>query len=173
MSSSSTNKQPLLVDRPLHEFAILGSVPALSDSSNFGTILSGGCTPLVDCSNNDGAVVDSVSITANQANTTAVKVILFLSSAATVFAINDSNTVQVASATVGSTAVGERTNISLPPLCIPVPNLGADSSVSETDKKNTGLYVPQGRVLYVGLNEVILLPSPATSVNVFAQGGYF
>lgn len=173
MSSTSTNKQPLLVDRPLHEFVVLGPTPALSDSANFGVILSGGCVPLVDCSSNDGAVVDSLSITANQANTTAVKVLFFLSKAATVFAINDTNTVQVASATLASTTAGERTNVSLPPLCIPVPHLGADSSISETDKKNSGLYVPAGMVLYAGLNEIISLPSPATKINVFAQGGYF
>lgn len=173
MSSTSTNKQPLLIDRPLHEFVVLGPTPALLDPANFATVLSGGCVPLVECIDNDGAVIDSLSLVALQANTSAVSVLFLLSSSPTVFGVTDSNTGVVASAVIQSAVLGERTNVSLPPLCVPVPNLGADSSISESDKKNTGLYVPRGSTLYAGLSAAILLPTPATKVNVFAQGGYF
>jgi hypothetical protein len=44
---------------------------------------------------------------------------------------------------------------------------------TEESKKNTGLYIPAGVVLYVGLNAPILAPTPLTKVNVFAQGGLF
>ena len=173
MSSSSTNKQPLLVDRPLHEYAVLGSVPALLDSLNFATILSGGVTELVNCFDEDGAVVDSLSILVNQANTTAATVIFFLSESPTPLGVSALNTVHVASAAITSLAAGERVNVPLPLLCIPVPNLGGQSSPTEASKKNTGLYVPKGKVLYAGLSEPLLQPTPATTVNVFAQGGYF
>lgn len=173
MSSSSTNKQPLLIDRPLHEYAVLGSVPALLDPLNFSSILSGGVTELVNCFEEDGAVIDSLSIVANQANTTDSIVIFFLSSSPTSLGVSALNTVHVASATISSSAAGERVNVPLPPLCTPVPNLGAQSAPTETSKKNTGLYVPRGRVLYAGLSAPILLPTPATVVNVFAQGGYY
>lgn len=173
MSSTSTNKQPLLIDRPLHEFVPLGPTPALTDPTNFATVLGGGCVSLVDCIDADGAVVDSLSIVALQAGTSAISVLFLLSTSPTIFGINDANTGVVASAVIQSAVAGERTNVSLPPLSVPVPNLGADSSISEVDKKNTGLYVPAGRVLYAGLSAAIVLPSPATKVNVFAQGGYF
>lgn len=163
----------MLADRPLHQFVTLGPTPALVDANNLGTVLSGGCVPLVDCSANDGAVIDSVSLVAHQANSTATRVVLFLSNAPTVFSITESNTAPVASAVLASSAVGERTNVALPPLSIPVPNLGGSTSPTEASKKNTGLYVAAGQVLYVGLSTVILLPTPATKLSVFAQGGFF
>jgi hypothetical protein len=110
---------------------------------------------------------------ATQANTSQVSVLFFMSEAPTIFGITESNTVLVASGVIQSGAPGDRTNISLPPLTIPVPNLGAQATPTEVSKKNTGLYVPAGRLLYVGLNSAILAPTPATKVNVFAQGGFF
>jgi hypothetical protein len=173
VSSTSTNKQPLLIDRPLHQFAILGATAALTSGSNFATIVGGACVALVDCSSNDGACVDSISIVAMQASTTASSVLVFLSSSSTPFGITDTNTALVATATIGSTSAGERTNISLPPLAVPVPSLGGQASPTETSKKNTGILVEAGQVLYVGLNAAIISPTPATKVNVFAQGGFY
>lgn len=173
MSSTSTNKQPLLVDRPLHDFAILGSTPCLSDPNDFSSLLGGGCALLVDCSGNDGAVVDSLSVIATQASTTGVYALFFLSTATTVLGISNTNTALVASALVGSVSVGERTNVALPPLTIPVPSLGGQTSPTEFTKKNTGVYVPAGLLLYTGINTAILAPTPATKINVFAQGGFF
>lgn len=173
MSSTSTNKQPLLIDRPLHQFAILGATAALTSSSNFVTIIGGACATLVDCSSNDGACIDSISILAMQASTTASSVLVFLSSSSTPFGITDTNTALVATATIGSTSAGERTNISLPPLAVPVPSLGGQTSPTETSKKNTGILVESGQVIYVGLNAAIVAPTPATKVAIFAQGGFY
>lgn len=173
MATSSSNKMPLLVDRPLHSFATIGGAAALTTATNFNTPSGGGCVLLVDCLSNDGAVVDSISVVANEANTTASKVLIFLSVSGSAASITSANTVCVASESISSTAAGDRTNISLPPLCIPVPNLGADASVTETKKKNTGLYVPSGATLYVGVTAPLTAPSSATRVHVFAQGGFF
>ena len=164
---------PLLVDRPLHSFATIGGAAGLTSATNFNTPNGGGCVLLVDCISNDGAVVDSLSIIANEANTNANQVLVFLSVAASSSSITSANSVCVANATISSSAAGERTNIPLPPLCIPVPNLGADSTVSETDKKNTGLYVPSGATLFVGVSAALTAPSTSTRVHVFAQGGFF
>lgn len=164
---------PLLVDRPLHSFATIGGAAALSTATNFNTPASGGCVLLVDCSANDGAVVDSLSIIANEANTTASNVVVFLSTATTATNITTANTACVGTASITSGAVGTRTNIPLPPLTIPVPNLGGTTSVGETDKKNTGLYVPSGALLYVGVDAALASPSANTRVHVFAQGGFF
>ena len=173
MATSSSNKMPLLVDRPLHSFATIGGTAGLTSATDYNTPAPAGFVVLVDCSGNDGAVVDSLSIVALEASTTARNVLVFLSTASTATSITTANSAYVAGATIGSTARGERTNIPLPPLSVPVPNLGADSSITETDKKNTGLYVPSSALLYVGVDQAIAAPSANTRVHVFAQGGFF
>lgn len=178
MASTSTSKQPMLVDRPLHSFATLGGSAALSSSTNYNTPQGSGCVLLVDCSSNDGAVVDSISIVATEASTTASVVLVFLSTASSSSAISADNTAVVAVGTIASSTAGQRTNIALPALCVPVPNLASPAATmtaypSETDKKNTGLYVPSGALIYVGLNAVLSAPSAATRVHVFAQGGFY
>ena len=171
MATTSSNKMPLLVDRPLHSFASLGASAGLTTATNFNTP-STSVTLLVDCSANDGAVIDSISLVSNEAALTSVKVIAFLSVATTAASVTATNTLAVANATVGS-ALGDRVNMSLPPLCILVPNLGGDTSTTEFDKKNTGIYVPSGATLFVGTSAAITAPSAASRVNVFAQGGFF
>ncbi len=178
MATSSSNKMPLLVDRPLHSFATIGGASALTSATNFNTPSGGGCVLLVDCLGNDGAVVDSISIIATEANTTASRVLVFLSIAASAASITSANTVCVANAAISSSAAGDRTNIPLPALTIPVPNLASPAATvaaypSETDKKNTGLYVPSGATLYTGVHAALSAPSTATRVHVFAQGGFF
>lgn len=178
MSSSSTNKQPLLIDRPLHSFVSLGAIGCLVSSTDFNSVAGSGCSLLVDCSSNDGAFIDSISIVATQASTTASKVLVLLSTTATAASITAANTVCVASETIASVAAGDRTNISLPPICVPVPNLASPAATvatypSETTKKNTGLLVPAGGALWVGISAAITAPSTATRVHVFAQGGFY
>ena len=177
MATTSSNKMPLLVDRPLHSYATVGGTAALNTATKFNDINTAGCSLLVDCSSNDGAIIDSVSVIANQASLTAHSVLVFLSVASTSTAITALNTVCVANGTTGSTAVGDRTNISLPALSVPVPNLAGPAATmatypTEVDKKNTGLYVPSGALIYVGVSTAITSPSGA-EVTVFAQGGFF
>ena len=166
MSSSSSNKQPLLIDRPLHEWVTLGSESCLSKSTNFHELAPGGFKLLVDCTANDGALIDSISIMAPEAGLTAASVLIFLSTTAAAVQITPDNTASVASAQIGATKIGERTIIPLPPLIAPVPNVGSEA-------KNTGLFVPKGRALFAGLSEVISEPTPASRVQVFAQGGFY
>ena len=169
---------PLLVDRPLHSYATLGDVACLTSASNYNSIASAGCNLLIDCSTNDGAVIDSISIVANEASTTASSVLVFLSVAASATSITALNTVCVANGVIASTAVGDRTNVALPPLSVPVPNLASPAATASTypdevQKKNTGLYVPSGALIYVGVNAALSAPSASTRVHVFAQGGFF
>lgn len=178
MATTSTCKQPLLIDRPLHSFATLGDAAALTTSTNFHSITGSGCQVLIDCSANDGALVDSLSIIATEASTTASSVLVFLSTATSTAAITASNTVCIASATIASSSAGQRTNIPLPPLLAPVPHLASPAATmatypSETDKKNTGLMVPSGALIYVGLSAALSAPSAATRVHVLAQGGFY
>ena len=87
MASTSSNKMPLLVDRPLHSFANIGGAAALSTETNFNTVAGAGCTVLVDCSANDGAIIDSLSIIATETSTSAKYVLAFISTATTASAI--------------------------------------------------------------------------------------
>ena len=179
MATSSSNKQPLLVDRPLHSFATIGGPAALTSATNFNTPSSAGCVLLVDCASNDGAVIDSLSVLITEASTTTSTVLAFLSVATSSAAITAANTACVGAVAIpGGNTVGQRVNMSLPPLSVPVPNLASPAATmatypSETDKKNTGLYIPSGALLYVGVSAALSAPSAATRVHVFAQGGFF
>ncbi len=178
MASTSSNKTPMMVDRPLHSFAKVGTTAALSSASDLTTLVSSGCQLLVDCSSNDGAVVDSVSVIENHNSVSSVRVCLFISVATSSALITPVNTAYVAGiALSGAGTVGTRTNIPLPPLSVPVPCLASPAVnvatyPDEVDKKNTGLYVPSGALLYVGVAQVISSPTNAV-VTVFAQGGFF
>lgn len=172
MASSSTNKQPLLVDRPLHEAVVIGGTSGLSSATNLNTPIASGLTLLVDCAGNDGAVLDSVSVLITESSTTQSTVALY---------INDgtANYTYVGGVAIpGGNTLGTRVNVSLPPLSIPVPNLASPAATmatypSETDKKNTGLLIPAGKSLYAGVSAALTAPSAATRVVVAAQGGYY
>ena len=170
---------PLLVDRPLHSFATIGGTAALTSATNFNTPSGAGCALLVDCSSTDGAVIDSLSLVITEASTTTSTALVFLSTATSTATISSLNTAVVASAAIpGGNTAGQRVNISLPPLSVPVPNLGSPAATmatypTETDKKNTGLYVPSTALVYVGLSAALSAPSAATRVHIFAQGGFF
>lgn len=173
MASSSTNKQPLLIDRPLAAFTILGGAAALSVSTNLNTVIGGNCAQVVDCGNNDGALVDSISVVATEASLDAARLLVFLSTGSVPAAVPPANTVCLANAVVTSTAIGEVTNVPLPPLLVPVPHNGAMTSVSQFERKNSGIMIPTGGFLYVGLNIALTSPSPGSRVHVFVQGGFF
>jgi hypothetical protein len=162
----------------MHSFATIGGTAALTTATDLNTPSAAGCVLIVDCSGNDGAVIDSLSILALEANTTARAVLAFLSTATTAASVTTANTAYVAGATIGSSAKGDRTNIPLPALSVPVPNLASPAATknvypNELEKKNTGLYVPSGALLYVGVDQAIAAPSANTRVHVFAQGGFF
>ena len=112
MATSSSNKMPLLVDRPLHSFATLGGA-TLTTATNFNTPNGGGCVLLVDCLSNDGAVVDSLSIVAEKSQYDASTISF---SKCRGFCLVDYPPIQCAAVPIGSAAPGTRTSISLPPL---------------------------------------------------------
>lgn len=164
----------MLVDRPLFEVAILGPTAALNQPGNLASLLPGGLVELVPASP-DGAMLDSISIIANEANTTASRVIVFLSTQTSPLAASSINTRAIASAEITSSVVGAITNISLHPILAPVHNVSraGTGNITELEKKTTGLMIPKGRTLFVGLSGVLALPTGATTVTVMAQGGYY
>lgn len=172
MASTGTNKQPLLADRVLHESVVLGPVEGLTTAGNLAALNPGGLKILVP-STEEGAIVDSISIINNEANTTVASVVLFLSTEDSVLAVTDLNTQAVAIAAITSSTVGRRSHFDLPSVLVPIPSLGATVTTTERDRKNTALLIPGGKTLLVGLTNRLLLPTPSTTVGVFAQGGYY
>lgn len=178
MASTSTSKQAMLVDRPLLSFARIGTAACLSSSTNLNTIVGTGCVLLVDCSANDGAVIDSLTLIENESNVTASRTCVFISVAPSAALITNLNTAYVTGVTInGGGTMGTRTNIPLPPLSVPVPCLASPAASvaaypDEVEKKNTGLYVPSGALLYVGTDVTLTNPA-ATQLTVIAQGGFY
>lgn len=174
MASTATSKQPMLVDRPLMEFAILGPVAALNEVGNLASLAPSGLVLLVPATS-EGAMLDSISVVANESATTAARVVIFASTQTSPLATNVTNTVAVASAVISSPLVGSVTNIPLLPILAPVHNVSRAGTglIEELEKKSTGLMVPKNITLFAGLSERILAPTPVTTVTVLAQGGYY
>lgn len=165
MSSTATNKQPLLVDRPMFNAVRLGEVGGLLDPLNYASPDPAGLVLLAD-GGSDGALIESITIASTQKGTDAHDVLLFMSTVSNALQITNQNTHYIASETIVSTVCGETVQMPLPPALVPVPNVG-DAA------KNTALYIPKNWNLFVGLSEALCSPSYSCRVIVSAQGGYF
>ena len=165
MASTSTNKQPVLVDRHLFNAVTLGEVGGLLDPLNYQSPDPAGVKLLAD-GGSDGALLESVTIASTQKDTDAFDVLLFMSTVSSPLQINQVNTFYVGSETIVSTVCGETTVLPLPQVLVPVPAVGDDS-------KNSGLYIPKSWTLFCGLSQAICNPSSSARVVVYAQGGYF
>ena len=177
MASSSTNKQPALIDRPLFNVISLGDAAALSAAANLRTPLPAGLQELVD-PGTDGCFIDSVTVVAPEASLTVSKVVLFASRITTTSGLNVSNCFPIGMVAVNSSAVGNRANVPLLPLSVPVPNLAAAATTtaafpSETEKKNTGLLLPGDWRIYAGVDVVLQSGLGPSQVLVVVQGGYY
>ena len=80
MATTATNKQPLLVDRVLHNVIESNTLTSGSDTSLdiLGTNQS---AVLVDCSGTDGAIVEELYTIARTETSTAYTVLFYLSTA--------------------------------------------------------------------------------------------
>jgi hypothetical protein len=177
MSSSSTNKQPLLIDRPLFEVVGVGETAALSTPVNLRSLVPAGLRLFVD-SGSDGCMIDSITAIAPETGITASRVIVVASKQSLAAALNASNAWPVASADFLSVTLGQRTNLSLLPLLAPVPNLASPAATvaaypAELDKKNAGLILPGGWYLYAGVSVILQSSYGPSQAIVAAQGGYY
>ena len=165
MSSTSSNKQPLLVDRPFFNAVTIGEVGGLLDPLNYNSPDPAGLVYLAD-GGTDGTLIESVTIASTQVGTDEVDVLLFMSTVSNPLMVNAINTHYIASETIVSTTCGETTSITLPPALVPVPSAGCEP-------KNTALYIPKNWTLFVGLQEALCSPSYTARVTIYAQGGHY
>lgn len=165
MASTSTNKQPALVDRPLFSAVTLGPVAGLLDPLNYNTPDPAGLVVLSD-GGTDGALIESVTIASTQKDTDGYDVLLFMSTVSNPLMINATNTFYIGSETIVSETCGQVADVPLPPTLVPVPNVSCDP-------KNSALYIPKNWTLFCGLSQALCNPSFTCRVIVYAQGGYY
>ena len=170
MASSSTNKAPLLIDRPLLVIASLRDSTSPAGAVEPGTGSNG--VLLVDCTSNDGAVIDSLWLI-QRVDDNATKVNLYISSSA--LSLGVTATGGAASAHFigrfgfGATQkVGAVVEMVLPKLLAPVPHAGSTGAGEPPQFR--GLYLQRGLALWAAADSPTAV---AAAPNIACQGGYF
>jgi hypothetical protein len=173
MASSSTNKQPCLIDRPLFNVIPAGGAAALAVAGDLRTPAPAGLSELV-FTGTDGCFIDSVTVLTPVTGLPSSRVVLFASRVTAISSLNASNCFPIGWVDVNRDAVGARAHIPLLPLTVPVPNLASPAATTvgypgEIDKKNTGLMLPSDWQVYAGTDVTL----GSARVLVIAQGGYY
>ena len=154
MATTSTNKQPLLVDNVLH------SVINIDQAINNGIDIVGTntATLLVNAISTDGAIIEDIYSISR--GTTAYEVNLYLSTASDYLRPNEAVFVGTFKA---GTSVGARTSWEdMPFTLVPTPQTGDES-------RNRAFYLPRNKTLWVARNS----NSNITDGPIIgAQGGY-
>jgi len=171
LSSSSTNKQPLLIDRPLAVVSRLDNSTSPAAGADPGTGSNG--VLLVDCTANDGAVIDTIYLI-QRVDDNAVKVNLYISSSAHSLGVTatggSSNAHFIGRFGFAPTQkVGDHVAAKLPRLLAPVPHAGSNGSDGEPPQYR-GLYIQKGQALWAAVDSTAAVPG---APNIACQGGYF
>ena len=161
MATTATNKQPLLVDRVFHN-AIEGNTLASGSDSSLDILGTNFSLVLVDCTSNDGGIVEDLYAIARTATSAAYTVLFYLSTS--VDYLRPGEGIFLGSVETSTTA-GDKTNAVLPNILAPVPRVGSDAQFQ-------ALYVPKGKALWATLQ----LAGPNNTADtpiIGAQGGYY
>jgi hypothetical protein len=174
MASTSTNKQPLLIDRVFNEIVQTDGLVSGNNSTspkNFDISGSNSAKLLVNCTTNDGGIVEDIYAISRGG----VKTALFYLSAATDY-LRNTEAMFVGSIETTAT-VGDYTNVyALPRVLAPVPQAGNTTGMTDiaygNPLRNQALYIPTGKALWV----TIYGAGADNTTNcpyVGAQGGFF
>jgi hypothetical protein len=167
MASTSTNKQPLLVDRVLHEVIDLSGA-TVAEQAGIDITGTNSAAPVVDCTTNDGAIIEDVYSIA-RTTLAGYKINLYLSSASDY--LRQQQGVYIGSLT-GSTTAGTKTRIAdgdLPYVLAPVP--GAVSPSGEN--RFAALYIPRGKALWAAVEQQSAVDQALEAPLLGVQGGYY
>lgn len=186
MPSSSTNKQPLLVDRPLHAVARLDQTSQPAGSIDPGTGTNG--VLLVDCTgSSDGAMIDSIFLIQRSSSDESIVNLFFSTSNAMLGTTTTGgqanawfiNTCKFAA----DTPAGQFIEFALPFVLSPVPHAGQNTvtNTSPLGSRAVGdtysdpprfrsLLVPRGLALWAA----VFSPAPNPDApNIACQGGWY
>lgn len=185
MSSTSTNKQPLMVDRPFFRGAKINSgntVVTDSSSPDFGNLVQ--LVRVGDIPSEDGALVEDLFVVSNEGypNDSGVRSAAF---GVYVYAPNQAAPSTSAAMMLGKFEVGLSGDtegliqrVELPATVAPTPQTGDTNLVRPIEiGKSEALYLEKGYILCVGY----LGNGPASvsgglspsGVTIFAQGGFY
>ena len=161
MATSSSNKQPLLVDRVFHN-ALQANTLTSGSASSLDIVGTNESVILVDCSTNDGGVVEDLYTIAR--STTAFTALFYLSSS--VDYLRPSEAVYIGKVTSSTTAGNHVACTTLPKVLAPLAHAGGEAQVG-------ALYVPQGKALWCTLQLAGPHATPANTPIIAAQGGFY
>lgn len=173
MASTSTNKQPMLMDRVLYE-AVAANTLASGDSTSLDIQGTNESALLVDCTQNDGAIIEDMFTIARSSTPFTA---LFYYSGATDY-LRSTQAVLIGSITSAAQA-GDFTNVyKLPRVLAPVPHVAlgdtTDASLRAGEPlRNEALYIPRGKALWVTLQLDSANADPLATPIIGVQGGYF
>ena len=166
MATTSTNKQPLLVDRVFHNVVKTDRLSS-NDDTSVNVAGTNSSAVVLSCVGTDGAVVEDLYLISRSGDATYTA--LFYFSNVTDYLRSDEATF-IGSLT-STTVIGQiRSSESLPKILAPVPQVADGSGGNQF----YALYVPKGKVLWVTLQ----LAQPVTSNSdtlpiIGAQGGFY
>ena len=169
MASTSTNKQPLLVDNVLHN--IVDLIGATVEQTSVITIGgSNGAKLIVDCTTNDGAIISEIYTLARQTSTAytvnmylaTVKDILIPSQAVFLGTFN------------GGTAEGSKTVYAAMPFVLnPVPGVGSTDSSEVIGTQFQALYIPKGKALWAAVKKQSANDTATAAPLIGVHGGFY
>ena len=174
MASTSTNKQPLLIDRVFNEAVqtdglVSGNSNVLTGSSiDYDITGSNSAKVLVNCLTNDGGIVEDMYAISRGA----IKKALFYLSSASDY-LRAEQAVYIGSITTTAT-VGDYANVAaLPRILAPVPQQGNTAGLLDGNPlKNQALYVPTGKALWITIWGIAGQNTTNCPI-VGAQGGFY
>lgn len=161
MATTSTNKQPLLIDRVFHN-AIEGNTLTSGSDTDLDIVGTNQSAILVDCTANDGGIVEDLYTIARTTSTTSYKVMFYLSSS--VDYLRPGEGVYIGSVDTDTTA-DVKTQYVMPNVLAPVAQVGDIPQLG-------ALYIPRGRALWVTIQGAGPVGSSDAPI-IAAQGGYY
>lgn len=161
MATTATNKQPLLIDRVFHN-AVQGNTLTSGSDSSLDILGTNQSSTLVDCTSNDGGIIEDLYVISRTSTSSAYKVLFYLSSQTDYLRPDEGIYI---GAIDSSTTAGTKTSADLFSILAPVPRVGSNA-------QSKALYVPKGKVLWCTLQ--IAGPNNTSDTPIIgAQGGFY
>ena len=166
MATTSTNKQPLLVDRVFHNVVKTDRLSS-NDDTSVNVAGTNSSSVVLSCVGTDGAVVEDLYVISRSG--VATYTALFYFSNVTDYLRAD-EAVFIGSLT-STTTIGQiRSSETLPKILAPVPHVADGSGGNQF----YALYVPKGKVLWVTLQLAQPVESDSDTLPIIgAQGGFY
>jgi len=161
MATTATNKQPLLIDRVFHN-AVEGNTLTSGSDSSLDILGTNQSNVLVDCTSNDGGIVEDLYAISRTGAAATYKVLFYLSSSLDY--LRPGEGVYVGQLDSDTTA-GVKVSADLFTILAPVPHVGSDA-------RSKALYVPKGKALWCTLQ--LAGPNSTSDTPIIgAQGGFY